>query len=50
MAELDRQLKDYRLITAKILYHLPDYHKLLQEFIWQHYDLSPKFPELHKFF
>ncbi|MBK6896012.1 MAG: Usg family protein [Alphaproteobacteria bacterium] len=49
MAELDKQLKDYRLITAKILYHMPDFQKLLQEFIWQQYDLTPKFPELKKF-
>jgi uncharacterized protein Usg len=49
MADLGRQLKDYRLTTAKILYHLPDFEKLLQEFVWQDYDIAPRFPELHKF-
>lgn len=49
MADLGRQLKDYRLTTAKILYHMPDFEKLLQEFVWQDYDIAPKFPELHKF-
>lgn len=50
MAELDIQLhKNYRLTTAKILYHLPDFDTLLQEFIWQQYDLAPTFPELRKF-
>ncbi len=50
MADLEQQLlKDYRLTTAKILYHLPDYPKFLQEYIWQEYDLAPKFPELHSF-
>lgn len=49
MADLGRQLKDYRLTTAKILYHLPDFEKLLQEFVWQDYDIAPKFPVLHKF-
>lgn len=49
MADLNRQLKDYRLTTAKILYHLPDFEKLLQEYIWQDYDVAPKFPALHKF-
>lgn len=49
MADLRRQLGNYRLITAKILYHMPDYEELLQEFIWQEYDLAPQFPELHKF-
>ena len=49
MAALDKQLRDYRLITAKILYHMPDFHEILQEFIWQDYDIAPKFPVLHEF-
>ncbi|HEY3848822.1 MAG TPA: Usg family protein [Acetobacteraceae bacterium] len=43
------QLKDYRLTTAEILYHLPDHPGLLQSFVWQHLDLAPRYPELHKF-
>jgi len=49
MASLDKQLSNYRLTTAKILYHMPDFQDLLQEFIWQDYDLAPRFPELTKF-
>jgi uncharacterized protein Usg len=49
MADLRQQLCDYRLTTAKILYHMPDHVSLLQEFIWQDYDIAPKFPRLHKF-
>lgn len=49
MADLHKQLKDYRLTTAKILYHLPDFEGFLQEFIWQDYDIAPKFPALNKF-
>lgn len=49
MSDLALQLKDYRLTTAHIFYHLPDHPSLLQEFIWQHLDLAPKFPELEKF-
>ncbi len=49
MSDLALQLKDYRLTTAHILYHLPDHPSVLQEFIWQRLDLAPKFPELHKF-
>lgn len=49
MADLQRQMKDYRLTTAKIIYHLPDYRDLLQEYIWQDYDLAPQFPVLTKF-
>ncbi|MFK7839788.1 MAG: Usg family protein [Bdellovibrionales bacterium] len=49
MADLSIQMKDYRLITAQIYYHMPDFEEILQEFIWQEYDLAPKFPELSKF-
>lgn len=49
MARLGLQLQDYRLTTAEILYHLPDHPGLLQSYIWQDYDLAPRFPVLHKF-
>lgn len=49
MADLTKQLMDYRLTTAQILYHMPDHQDILQEFIWQDYDLAPKFPNLLKF-
>lgn len=49
MANLELQLKDYRLTTAEILYHMPDHPALLQTYIWQEYDLAPAFPELKKF-
>jgi uncharacterized protein Usg len=43
------QLRGYRLATAEILYHLPDHPGVLQQFVWQHMDLSPDFPRLHQF-
>lgn len=49
MSKLDLQLKGYRLTTAEILYRMPDHPGLLQTFIWQEYDLQPKFPNLNKF-
>ena len=45
-SELELMLQGYGLTTAKFLYHLPDHPHLLQTFIWQHYDLAPKFPVL----
>lgn len=39
----------YGLATANILYRLPDHPKLLQNFIWQTYDIHPHFPEIRKF-
>ena len=43
------QLEGYGLTTANILYRMPDRPALLQTFLWQKYDLAPKFPELEKF-
>ena len=49
MSALSLQLRDYRLTTAEILYHLPDHPSLLQSYLWQEYDMAPNFPVLHKF-
>ncbi len=49
MADFKQQLEHYRLTTAHIIYHMPDHVHLLQEFIWQDYDLAPHFPHLKKF-
>ena len=43
------ELRHYRLTTAEIIYHLPDYPDLLQSFVWQKYDIAPDFPELRRF-
>lgn len=42
-------MQDYRLTTAEIYYHMPDHPGLLQSYIWQEYDIAPKYPVLHKF-
>ena len=44
-----KQLEGYGLTTAKIFYRLPDHQRLLQTFVWQDYDLFPRFPQLQKF-
>lgn len=43
------QLAGFSLTTAEILYRLPDYPALLQSFIWQEYDVHPRFPRLKGF-
>lgn len=43
------QLNDYRLTTAEIIYHMPDHPHFLQSYLWQNYDIAPKFPELRRF-
>ena len=44
-----KQVLGYGLTTAQILYRLPDHRSLLQTYVWQNYDLFPKFPELQRF-
>lgn len=44
-----KMLEGYRLTTAEILYRLPDHPVLLQSYIWQEYDLHPRFPKLKSF-
>lgn len=48
-AALKRQIEGYGLTTAQIFYRMPDHLSVLQEFIWQEYDLYPNFPVLKKF-
>ncbi|HEY4161866.1 MAG TPA: Usg family protein [Dongiaceae bacterium] len=49
MSGLALQLNHFRLTTAHILYQIPDHPGLLQSYIWQDYDLAPKFPTLWRF-
>jgi uncharacterized protein Usg len=43
------QMKGWSLTTAEILYRMPDHQRILQTYLWQDYDLAPKFPRLIKF-
>jgi uncharacterized protein Usg len=45
----EKQLKDYRLTTAEILYWMPDHQHVLQTFVWQDLDIAPKYPVLSRF-
>jgi len=42
-------IKDYRLILAEIVYHMPDRPQFLQTFIWNEMDIAPRYPVLHSF-
>ena len=37
------------LVTVDILYWMPDYENILQQFIWQTKDVVPDIPRVHKF-
>lgn len=47
--DFQKMLAGYSLTTAEIIYRLPDHPSLLQSYIWQEYDLHPRFPKLKVF-
>lgn len=49
MAQLFQFPRPTILVTAEILYRLPDYPDILQTYIWQDIDVTPDFPALHAF-
>jgi uncharacterized protein Usg len=46
---MNAMLRGFSLTTAEILYRMPDHPALLQSYIWQEYDLHPRFPKLKSF-
>ena len=44
--EFEQRLNGARLMTAEVLYYMPDHPKLLQTFLWQSLDVAPKYPRL----
>jgi uncharacterized protein Usg len=49
MSEFRENLTGSRLLTAEVLYWMPDHPKLLQSFLWQTLDLAPRYPRLTRF-
>ena len=37
------------IVTVNILYWMPDYKHILQQFIWQTADVRPEYPRVHRF-
>ena len=37
------------IAVAAVIYFLPDYNSILQEFVFQQYDILPEYPKLKKF-
>jgi uncharacterized protein Usg len=47
--EFRERLNGATLLTAEVLYYMPDHPSLLQAFMWQTLDVAPKYPRLEKF-
>ena len=41
--------KGYKLTTLHVVYYMPDFRSIINEFIWQCLDLNPKYPRSHQF-
>ena len=37
------------IVTVNVLYWMPDYDHILQQFVWQTADVRPEYPRVHKF-
>ena len=37
------------IVTINILYWMPDYEHILQQFVWQTADVRPEYPRVHRF-
>ena len=44
--EFQRQLEGYGLTTVQVHFWMPDHRSLLQQLVFQQYDLAPRFPRL----
>ena len=42
-------LRRKSIVTVDILYWMPDYTNVLQEFVWQTSDIVPEYPRVHRF-
>ena len=42
-------LRRKSIVTVDILYWMPDYNNVLQEFVWQTSDIVPEYPRVHRF-
>jgi len=42
-------VRGYSLVTVNVLYWMPDYRNVLNEFVWQTMDLTPRYPRVEKF-
>lgn len=47
--DFSAMVEGFSLTTAEILYRMPDHPALIQSFVWQDYDMHPRFPKLQSF-
>lgn len=48
-SDFQRQLQGYGLSTVQVHFWMPDHKSLLQQLVFQQYDLAPRFPRLGQF-
>ena len=48
-SETELMLKGWGLTTAEFIYRMPDYQHVLNSYVWQDYDIAPRYPVLKRF-
>jgi uncharacterized protein Usg len=48
-SEFGQRLRGSVMVTAEVLYYIPDHPRLLQTFMWQTMDVAPRFPRVSQF-
>lgn len=49
LSDIELRLAGWRLVTAEVLYYMPDHPGVLQSFVWQTLDLAPGYPRITQF-
>tara|TARA_B100001559_G_C16486192_1_gene616163 strand:+ start:156 stop:407 length:252 start_codon:yes stop_codon:yes gene_type:complete len=42
-------IKKRTVASVQVIYYMPDYKNILNEFVWQTEDITPEFPRIGKF-
>jgi uncharacterized protein Usg len=43
------KIEDTKLVTCQVFYYMPMHRSLIQEFIFQDYDIIPIYPRMNRF-
>lgn len=48
-SDFQRQMQGYGLTTVQVHFWMPDHKSLIQQLVFQQYDIAPKYPRLGQF-
>ena len=48
-SDFEKLARGHSLVTVSIIYYVPDYSSIVNEFLWQTLDIKPKYPRVEQF-